>query len=232
MGAVLLCVGCWCCRWWRLRWCARRAQLPHYAAGQSGSARGDWFCPVVSRRSLATSSTSGRRARRGARRSRPRSRRRTRRRGRRWRSAGRRPRRARGAGPGWPCRSRGRAPRPSPRRAAVLDLLAQAGQLVLGDRAALAGLADAGHRLLAGERLGRARALEHGQLHQLDGREPLAAAAGSTGRYAAGGSSRRRRPPASRAPGCRCAGSRGSASGSPLGSGRASRAPCRRCLRQ
>src|SRR3954449_12487744 len=62
----------------------------------------------------------------------------------------------------------------------VLDRLAQAGQLVLGDRAALAGLPDAGDRLVAGERLGGAGALEHGQLHHLDGREALRAGRAGT----------------------------------------------------
>jgi hypothetical protein len=50
----------------------------------------------------------------------------------------------------------------------VLDLLAEAGELVVGDRAALAGLADAGDRLAPVERLGRAGALEHRQLDLLD----------------------------------------------------------------
>src|SRR5262245_21774837 len=58
----------------------------------------------------------------------------------------------------------------------VLDPLAEARQVVLGDRPALAGLAHAGDGLLALERLGRAGALEHGQLHLLDGGEPLLAA--------------------------------------------------------
>src|SRR3954451_8115831 len=62
----------------------------------------------------------------------------------------------------------------------VLDGLAQAGQVVLGDRPALAGLPDAADRLLAVERLRRARALEHGQLHQLHGREPLLTALATT----------------------------------------------------
>ena len=63
----------------------------------------------------------------------------------------------------------------------VLDLLAQAGQVVLGDRPALAGLADAADGLLAGERLAGAAALEHGELHLLHGGEPLLAGlAGAT----------------------------------------------------
>ena len=57
----------------------------------------------------------------------------------------------------------------------VLDVLAEAGQVVLGERAALAGLADAGDRLVAVERLGRPGALHHGELHQLEGGEPLLA---------------------------------------------------------
>ena len=90
----------------------------------------------------------------------------------------------------------------------VLDLLAEAGQVVLGDRPALAGLADAGDRLLAAERLGRAGALDHGQLHLLDGGEPLAR---SSGTGAGGGSPCRRRRRGSRGPGCRCGGRTGSA---------------------
>ena len=50
----------------------------------------------------------------------------------------------------------------------VLDVLAEAGELGVGDRAALAGLADAGDRLVAVERLGGAGALEHRELHLLD----------------------------------------------------------------
>ena len=42
-------------------------------------------------------------------------------------------------------------------------------------RPALAGLPDAGDRLVAVERLGRARPLHHGELHQLEGGEPLLA---------------------------------------------------------
>src|SRR5262249_49175395 len=57
----------------------------------------------------------------------------------------------------------------------VLDLLAEAGQVVLGDRAALAGLADAGDRLLPVEALGGPGPLHDGQLHQLEGGEPLLA---------------------------------------------------------
>src|SRR5512139_2477604 len=56
-----------------------------------------------------------------------------------------------------------------------LDLLTQAGEVVLGDRAALAGLPHPGDRLVAGERLGRSGALEHHELHLLDGAEPLLA---------------------------------------------------------
>ena len=59
----------------------------------------------------------------------------------------------------------------------VLDLLAEQGQIVLGDRPALAGLADAGDRLVAAERLGRAGPLHHRELHLLDGGEPLLAVA-------------------------------------------------------
>ena len=51
----------------------------------------------------------------------------------------------------------------------------EAGQVVLGQRPALAGLADAGDRLVAVERLGGAGALHHGELHQLEGGEPLLA---------------------------------------------------------
>src|SRR4051794_11995522 len=61
----------------------------------------------------------------------------------------------------------------------VLHGLAEAGQVVLGDRPALAGLPDTGDRLLAVERLRRAGALEHGQLHELDCGEPLLAALAS-----------------------------------------------------
>src|SRR4051794_8918741 len=57
----------------------------------------------------------------------------------------------------------------------VLDLLAEAGQVVLGDRPALAGLPNPGDRLVAGERLGRAGPLHHHELHLLDSAEPLAA---------------------------------------------------------
>ena len=58
---------------------------------------------------------------------------------------------------------------------ALLDLLGQPGQVVLGDRPALAGLADAGEHLVAAERLGGAGALDHGEARGLDGREPAAA---------------------------------------------------------
>ena len=57
----------------------------------------------------------------------------------------------------------------------VLDVLAEARELGVGDRAALAGLADAGDRLVAVERLGRAGALEHRELHLLDRREAAVA---------------------------------------------------------
>jgi hypothetical protein len=70
--------------------------------------------------------------------------------------------------------------RPSLAAQGVLDRLAQAGELVLGDRAALARLADAGDRLVPGEGLGRAGALEDRQLHLLDGGEPLGAVVAGT----------------------------------------------------
>ena len=62
----------------------------------------------------------------------------------------------------------------------VFHRLAQAGQVVFRDRAALAGLADAGDRLLAVERLGGAGALEHGELHLLDRREAAVAGGART----------------------------------------------------
>src|SRR5918995_1577238 len=62
----------------------------------------------------------------------------------------------------------------------VLDLLAEAGELVVGDRAALAGLPDAGNRLVAVERLGGAGALEHRQLHLLDRGEAAVAGGART----------------------------------------------------
>ena len=77
---------------------------------------------------------------------------------------------------GWPCPTSWAGTSAQPLAAQrVLDLLAEAGQVVLGDRPALAGLADAGDRLVAGERLGRAGPLHHHELHLLDGAEPLAA---------------------------------------------------------
>ena len=164
---------CWC---WSdsVSWCARRGSFPTTPGGlgQPGAAAEAGGSAGSSR--VGDGASTGAR-RRAASRSRPRSRRRTRRRGRRWRSAGRRPRRARAAGRGWPGRPRGPGTSAQPSAAQrVLDGLAEAGQVVLGDRAALAGLPDAGDRLLAGERLGGAGALEHGQLHLLDGGEPLA----------------------------------------------------------
>ena len=84
------------------------------------------------------------------------------RRGRRWRTAGRRPRPA-------PAAARGSA-RPdlvAPDLGAarwpgcLLDPLGQQRQVVLGHRAALAGLADAGDDLGPAERLGHAAALDH-----------------------------------------------------------------------
>src|SRR5436190_18769872 len=58
----------------------------------------------------------------------------------------------------------------------VLDLLAEMGEVVLADGTAVARLAYAGDGLLAVERLGRAGALEHGQLHPPAGGERLLAA--------------------------------------------------------
>src|SRR4051812_31220608 len=59
----------------------------------------------------------------------------------------------------------------------VLDLLAEASQVVLGDRTALAGLPDSRDRLVPGERLGCAGSLHDHELHLLDGGEALAALA-------------------------------------------------------
>src|SRR5699024_618236 len=53
----------------------------------------------------------------------------------------------------------------------LLDALGEEGQLVLGDRAALARLADTGEHLGPAERLGRARPLRHRQARALERRE-------------------------------------------------------------
>src|SRR4029453_12321533 len=57
----------------------------------------------------------------------------------------------------------------------VLDLLAEARELIGVDRPALAGLADPVDDLLPAERLGRAGALHDRELHLLDGGEALLA---------------------------------------------------------
>jgi hypothetical protein len=59
----------------------------------------------------------------------------------------------------------------------LLDLLAQLGQVGLGDRAPLAGLPHPVDDLLAGERLHDPRPLHDHQLHLLQGRETLATGA-------------------------------------------------------
>ena len=56
-----------------------------------------------------------------------------------------------------------------------LDALREEGQVVLGDRPALAGLADADEHLGAAERLGGAGALHDAQAGRLDGGEAAAA---------------------------------------------------------
>ena len=57
----------------------------------------------------------------------------------------------------------------------LLDRLGQHGEVGIGDRAALTGLADAGHDLLAAERLDDAGALDDVEAGGLDGREASAA---------------------------------------------------------
>jgi hypothetical protein len=57
----------------------------------------------------------------------------------------------------------------------LLDALGQQGQIVLGDRAALARLANARQHLVAGERLAGTRTTGHRQARGLDGREAPAA---------------------------------------------------------
>ena len=106
----------------------------------------------------------------------PRNRRRTRSLGRRWQSAGRPPRRG--------VRSGARIARPTS-WAAISGLPAsrswsstswpRRARSSSPTGPAVARLAYAGDGLLAVERLGRTRALEHRQLHQLDGREALLA---------------------------------------------------------
>src|SRR5690606_41659327 len=57
----------------------------------------------------------------------------------------------------------------------LLDLLGEEGEVVVGDRAALAGLAHPGHDLLAAERLDDAGPLDHREAGGLDRRAAAAA---------------------------------------------------------
>ena len=90
----------------------------------------------------------------------------------------------------------------------VLDPLGEQGEVVLADRAALAGLADAGDDLGPAERLGGPGALDHDQAHRLDGGEAPAARRALSG---GGGSRCRRRWCGSRRPGSSWSGRTGSA---------------------
>ena len=131
----------------------RRGRAPGHACGSGSSAR---VAPRSARSSVIAASKSSRRRRPVDRR----------------RSAGRPPRRARAAAQDGQADLVGGDLGAARRPDRLLDPLGEPRQVVLGDRAALAGLADTDDDLVAAERLGGPGALDDRQARRLDGREP------------------------------------------------------------